>query len=211
LRRTADTYIKAHLTAAAKKPEPVKAVEAVKAPDAVDFFTNPTESVAKLIENHPALKHLQGVAKQQAAREISQHRASSEREFNRLHPDASEILSDEGFRQWVVKSPIRKAMLLRAHEHYDLNAANEVFDTWKELRSARAEKQEGKPPVKPVAKKEAARVPSGGNATPVEAASEKGQKIYRRADVIRLMEQDPDRYALMADEITQAYVDGRVR
>jgi hypothetical protein len=56
-----------------------------------------------------------------------------------------------------------------------------------------------------------ARVPTGGNASP-KAPQASGQgKIYRRADVIKLMQTDPDRYALMGEEITKAYSEGRVR
>lgn len=213
LRRTADTYIKAHLRASSPKVAAAPVV-AVKPPDAVDFFTNPTDAVKRLIEDHPALKLLQGSAKEQAARDIQRQRGESERSFNTSHPDSAEVLANEEFRDWILKSPIRKALLLRAHQQYDLDAANEVFNTWKELVAARAAKEPvvpAKPAPKTVAKKEAARVPSGGNATPQEAGGGQAGKIYRRADVIRLMERDPDRYALMADEIGQAYAEGRVR
>ena len=42
-------------------------------------------------------------------------------------------------------------------------------------------------------------------------AAPASQKIYRRADVLRLMEEQPERYEAMADEITLAYKEGRVR
>ena len=38
-----------------------------------------------------------------------------------------------------------------------------------------------------------------------------GKKIFRRADVLRLMETDPERYEALSDEITLAYQEGRVR
>ena len=218
LRSTADRYIRANLDAAARKAAAPKPAEPdVKAPDAVDFFTNPTESVAKLIENHPALKDLKGQAQEFATREIQRRREDSTRQFNAAHPDAAEILADPDFREWVTKSALRKAMLLRAHQHYDLASANEVFSTYKELKAARTAAQpvvDGKSGAKPAVKpagKEAARVPTGGNAAPRVPAGGKEGKIFRRADVIRLMEQDPDRYQLMADEITKAYQEGRVR
>ena len=37
------------------------------------------------------------------------------------------------------------------------------------------------------------------------------RKVYRRADIIKLMQRDPDRYMQMADEIGQAYAEGRVK
>ena len=38
-----------------------------------------------------------------------------------------------------------------------------------------------------------------------------GKKIYRRADLIRLKVTDPKRYDDLADEIYQAYSEGRVK
>jgi hypothetical protein len=40
---------------------------------------------------------------------------------------------------------------------------------------------------------------------------ETGKPVYRRADLIRLRMQDPTRYESMADEILNAYAEGRVR
>ena len=38
-----------------------------------------------------------------------------------------------------------------------------------------------------------------------------GKKVYRRADLINLQVTDPRRYESLADEIQQAYVEGRVK
>jgi hypothetical protein len=38
-----------------------------------------------------------------------------------------------------------------------------------------------------------------------------GKKIYRRSDLIQLQVSDPNRYADLSDEITQAYQEGRVK
>ena len=40
---------------------------------------------------------------------------------------------------------------------------------------------------------------------------ESTKPVYRRADLIRLRMQDPSRYESMAEEILQAYADGRVK
>ena len=209
LRRTADTYIKAHMRASAPKPEPKAEV---KKPDAVDFFTNPEEAIARAVAEHPLVKELQGAKKDVEAREVRRHMETASTKFNAAHPDAAEIMADEAFQNWVVKHPTRKELLLRAHQRYDFNAADDLFSTWKELKAVRTPAPEEKKPVgKPVAGKEAARVPTGGNASP-KAPQASGQgKIYRRADVIKLMQTDPDRYALMGEEITKAYQEGRVR
>jgi hypothetical protein len=210
LRKTADTYIKAHLDAA--RPKPVQK-PAVKAPDDVDFFTNPKEAIARAVAEHPLVKELQGAKRDIEAREVRRHMETVSQKFNTAHPDAPQIINNEKFQQWVVQSPVRKEMLLRAHQRYDLDAANELFNTWKALNPpATEEKVVTKPAAKSVAGKEAARVPSGGNAAPRQTQPGGAEgKIYRRADVIRLMQNDPERYALMADEITRAYSENRVR
>lgn len=211
LRKTADQYIKAHLES--RTPKPAATPEA-KQPDDVDFWTNPKDAITAAVAGHPALKELQGATRAFAAREIQRHRASAEQSFQKAHPDAGEVLADEKFREWVVQSPIRKQMLLSAHKDYNLDAANDLFSTWKELKAVRSPMAvpAAKPtPAKQVAAAAAARVPTGGNATPRAQAGGVEGKIYRRADVIRLMQNDPERYALMADEITKAYTEGRVR
>jgi len=38
-----------------------------------------------------------------------------------------------------------------------------------------------------------------------------GKKVYRRTDLIELQRRDPAYYAANADEIMQAYAEGRVR
>lgn len=224
LRRAADTYIKTALTrpqlaaqpAVAKQPEE-------KEPDDVDFFTNPKGAIAQAVARHPAIKALEGKSRELAATEMTRQRTESLTKFNAAHPDAKEIASDPEFRDWINKSPVRQAMIFRAHSHYDLNAGMEIFNTWKELKAARGSAQPqpagdpaaaapaAAPTGKPLAPKAVARVPSGGNPSPRGSQAAPGQKIYRRADVIRLMETDPHRYELMSDELTKAYQEGRVR
>ena len=211
LRRTADEYIRNGLKALTPKPAAPAAPEAPALPDDVEFFKNPVESVAKIIASHPSLKGLEGKAAEYATREIQRSRDDAETQFNASHPDATAVLADPEFRTWVTKSPIRQQMLVRAHKHYDLQSANEVFNTWKELKAARTPAPTPKPTAQRAAGKEAARVPTGGNAGQRTGEAKPGEKIYRRADIIRMMETDPDRYALMGDEITKAYQEGRVR
>ena len=211
LRRAADKYITSHLQHAAQ-PKPAAKPDPAPALDDVDFFTNPKAAIERVIAEHPSLKNLEGVAKEYAQREIVRSRQEAERSFQASHPDAAEVMADDAFREWIVKSPVRQQMLLRAHKQYDLDAANELFNTWKELKAARTPATPAapaKPVAKPAAAASAARVPTGGNASP--QAANKGEKIYRRADVIRLMQNDPERYQLMSDEITKAYAEGRVR
>ena len=58
-------------------------------------------------------------------------------------------------------------------------------------------------------RKQAIKSASTGSARGSSEASPK--KIYRRQDIIRLMKNDPDRYASLSEEILQAYKEKRVR
>jgi len=43
------------------------------------------------------------------------------------------------------------------------------------------------------------------------SGEQRAKKVYRRADIIKLMRTDPDRYQALSNEIMQAYAEGRVR
>lgn len=219
--------------APAAKPEPVL--------DETEFFAKPLEAISKAIENHPLIKKIeQTLGKSAADAETTRATRSTER-FNAAHPDAQEILGKPEFRQWVAASPIRRALMARAHNQFDFDAGDEVFSTWKALqgigvRSAPAAGDTGTVAAPAAAAaapaadavSEAARtlaaartakaaaaaqtaaavVPTGGTSA---AGTGGTKKVFRRADVLHLMETDPARYEQLADEIALAYAEGRVR
>ena len=95
-------------------------------------------------------------------------------------------------------------MFARAESQYDFDAANELLTNWEEkqqitkqvLETTKVDKQQ---------QLKAAAVSTQGSSEPVS------KKIYRRADIIKLMQTDPDRYDMMQPEIMAAYQEGRVR
>lgn len=177
--------------------------------DPTEFFTDPDAAVRKAIESHPMLKKLDEAAKEQAAREIIRTRNDAKAAFDQLHPDAQEILGTAEFRQWVEASPFRKKMLLRAHRAYDLEAGHELFATYKELRGKKAQGSDvAADAAARDAAKAAARVPGGGT----RRVAKSGDKPkFRRADLMRMRLEEPERYEGMIDEITLAYAEGRVK
>lgn len=211
LRRRTDETIKQVLerTAPPKPAEPEP-----KKPEAADFFADPEKAIARAVEEHPLVKKLLeenerlrgGFEKTTAERNAEQ--------FAKMHPDAGEIIQDNAFREWVGKSPIRRALFVKAHKEFDVVAGDELMSTWKALRGA---KQPAAPA--PAAKQAAPRADASAAAVPTSnaAGASKGpgvagsKKVYRRADILRLMEEDPDRYEALADEIRTAYEEGRVR
>jgi predicted lipase len=63
--------------------------------------------------------------------------------------------------------------------------------------------------VEEIARKQTVKAAATGNARGSNESAPK--KIYRRADIINLMKNDPERYAALSDEIMRAYAEKRVR
>lgn len=230
LRRRADQAIHTSLAALAKARDGAPAAPAAAAVpatvDEADFFRAPSEAVAKAIESSPIIKEIrETLGKAAEAQAIGRATAATDR-FNTAHPDAGTILNDPEFRQWVQASPVRTELLRRAHQRYDFDAGDEVFGTWKALKGAA--KPAAAAAAAPAAvdaaaaasaagaalaarKKalQAAAVPSGGGSAGPDKSGSK--KIFRRADVLKLMEEDPARYEALSSEIELAYRQGRVR
>ena len=190
LRKVVDDYIQTQLSD--------KETQVTQSDEEVDFFSDPDKAVARAIENHPKIKEAEQIS--------NQYRQSTA--MNKLqskHPDMSDILQDEKFVNWIKDSKIRQQLFAQADKQYDYEAADELFSLWKERQqvvkqTAVNEKNERKRAVKSA---------STGNARGSgEQAAKKG---YRRADIIKLMRTDPDRYQALSNEIMQAYAEGRVR
>jgi len=163
-----------------------------------DYFSSPKEAVYKAIENHPKVKQAE-----MAVAEMNRSKALNL--LQSKHPDYTNILRDPGFQEWIKASKVRSELLIRADKSFDIDAADELFSTWKDRRQAAsstvsAEKQARSKSIKSAS----TAVGSGSDEAP-------SAKIYRRADIIRMMQTDPDRYDSMQDEIMAAYREGRVR
>jgi hypothetical protein len=166
----------------------------------VDFFADPVKAVNKAVESHPAVLQAKVAAVQMQQRE-SLNRLTS------AHPDYKDIVAEDGFTEWVNKSRVRQSLFQQAHRAYDVEAADELFSTYKELKQRKAEVvSEGATNLKSDSEKalKAVAVPSGGS-------GETSKKIYRRADLIDLQIRDPERYMALQDEILLAYAERRVR
>lgn len=188
LRKVVDNYIQAQLTT---EPQQQQVEE-------VDFFTDPEKAVAQAIQNHPKIKEAESVSQQ-----YRMQTALSALKTN--HPDMESILKDTKFAEWIQGSKVRTKLFVAADKEYDYEAADELFNLWKERQqmigqAASAEKQ---------SRKQAVRTASTGNASGSSESSPK--KIYRRADIIKLMKEDPHRYAALQDEIMRAYAEKRVK
>ena len=190
LRKVVDTYISAHNSPPA--PEQQEQVEEI------DFFTDPKSAVSKAIENHPKIRE---------AEEYTQHykKQSALAQLQSKHPDMQSILQDNTFAEWIKGSKVRTQLFVQADQQYDYDAADELFSLWKE----RAQVAQQTANVEKQARKQQVKSASTGNARGSGEGTRK--KVYRRADIIKLMKTDPERYQALSNEIFQAYAEGRVK
>ena len=190
LRSVVDSYIQTQLdtnTPATQEPE-----------EDIDFFSDPDKAVERAIKNHPSIKAAEAQTQQYKQQTAQSH-------LQQRHPDMQEILQDGKFVDWIKGSKIRTQLFAQADTQYDYEAADELFSLWKERQQAVGQTVA----QEKASRKEAVKTASTGGAKGSgETAS---RKVYRRSDIIKLMQDDPDRYLSLSDEIMQAYAEGRVR
>ena len=190
LRKVVDDYIQTQLTDTE--------TQATNADEEVDFFSDPDKAVERAINNHPKIKEAENISNQY-------RQSTAMATLQTKHPEMQGILQDAKFADWIKASKIRTRLLALADQQYDVDAADELFSLWKErqqvvTQTAANEKQQRKQSVKSA---------STGNAR--GSGEQRAKKVYRRADIIKLMRTDPDRYQALSNEIMQAYKEGRVR
>ena len=199
VRKLADSLLKQQLESKHDTEQPVTAQE-------IDWFEDPAKAVNQAVENNPVLKQLAEQQKQQAQQAALQR-------VEKAHPDYLSIAQTDDFINWVKESKIRMGMMAQA-ENYDADAALELLGTYKSIKGIKAQQQQVTQAADESLKKaddanrtkalKTAAVQQGGT-------GESTKPIYRRADLIRLRMQEPDRYEAMAEDILQAYAEGRVR
>lgn len=194
LRKVVDDYIQTQLTQQETTPQK----QSVNEDDDLDFFTDPKTAVSRAIENHPKIREAEQYT-QQYKKQTALAKLQSK------HPDMQNIIQDGKFADWVKGSKIRTQLFVAADQQYDYDAADELFTLWKERQAtvqqtAAVEKQ---------SRKQTLKAANTGSAKGSAEGSRK--KVYRRADIIKLMRTDPERYASLSDEIFKAYAEGRVK
>lgn len=207
LRNVADKYIKVHLETQLKDNTPAKA--STQAEEKIDFFTDPEEAIKKIIEKHPTI-----VGTQQHVEMM--RRSETAKTLENKHPGYMGLVKSEDFQNWVLGSKIRSSLMRQADQDWDLDAADELLTTYKALHSTKSEMEKSmmENTTSTARNKDALKagqtVPSGAMTS--ASQNDGGRKpIYRRADIIKLMQTDRDRYDMMQDEIMAAYRENRVR
>jgi hypothetical protein len=191
LRKVVDDFI----TSQTQQQAPQQYVEPE---DDIDYFTDPQAAVNRAIENHPKIREAQEYTAQYK-------KQTSLAMLNSKHPDMQEILQDPKFAEWIKGSKIRTQLFVEADQQYNAEAADELFSLWKERKNiaqqtAAVEKQSRKQQLK-----------AANTGSAQGSAEGSRRKVYRRADIIKLMKTDPERYQALSDEILKAYAEGRVK
>jgi hypothetical protein len=188
LRKLVDNFIISQTNTTAKPTEE----------DDIDFFEDPKKAMESVIAKHPKIK----AAEQMAS---TMHQQSVHQAIAAKHPDFGQIVGNPEFAQWIQSSKVRSELFARADKAYDFDAADELLSTWKERQ--RIVNQTKEVEEKEIKRQRKAAATGGGKG----GGEGRSRKIYRRADIINLMQNDPSRYLELADEITLAYSEGRVK
>ncbi len=191
LRKVVDDYI-------SSQTPPTAPQQYVEPEDDIDYFTDPQAAVNRAIENHPKIREAQEYSTQYK-------KQSSLATLNNKHPDMQDILKDDKFAEWIKASKIRTQLFVQADQQFDAEAADELFSLWKERKTVAQQTVQ----VEKQARKQQIKAANTGNARGSAEGSRK--KVYRRADIIKLMRTDPERYQALSEEILRAYSEGRVK
>ncbi len=192
LRKVVDSYINTQLSEQKPKAEASQDEE-------LDFYSDPEKAMKQTIENHPSVR-----AAEESARAYKQQ--TSMAILQKDHPDIPQIVNDPKFAEWIQASKIRTRMFVQADQHFDTEAANELFSLWKDRSGAINQTLQAEKEGRQKAVKEGSNGYARGNPD-----SSSSKKIYRRADIIKLMKTDPERYLALSDDIQLAYAEKRVK
>ncbi len=163
--------------------------------DSDALLENPGDVINNAVETNPKMVALE-------AKLNARERADDLAVFNRTHPNADKLINDPRFLSWVQESPTRTRLFQQADTNYDYALAGEIMDTYSSLHpsddgeTARAETKRDMSNARPS---------TNGNGG-------KGKKqVFKRSDLMRLRNEDPDRYERLQPQILKAYSEGRVR
>lgn len=161
-----------------------------------DFFVEPKSAVKKAIDNHPAIKEAQQAS-------IQMRRAETVSKLENQFPNFMETVQDPDFADWIKGSRVRTELFTRAETQFDYDSAQELLATWQE-------KKEFTKKVTETSKLDREKQLKAADIGTTGTSEQVSKKKYRRSDIIKLMQTDPDRYDSMSDEIMTAYREGRV-
>ena len=164
----------------------------------IDFFEKPKEAIEQSISSNSDIQEIKQM-------KIDMARRDAMNRLEQAHPNFMDTAKSEEFLNWIKASKVRTELLQRADSNFDFDAADELLSTWKERTQASTKAQE-------VVEKDRGQQRKAASSGSAKGTGEsKSKKIYRRSDIINLMQTNPARYLELSDELTLAYSEGRVR
>lgn len=161
-----------------------------------DFIDDPASAVNKALDSNPRLQKLE-----ESLLESTREKARAV--VINKHNDADELIASPKFLSWAQESPSRWNTLVTANNSNDASAVVDLISLYKMTQQVTTDEAviERDAQVKADLKK--ATVETGSTPS-------KTKPRFRRAELIHLKIHDPARYAAKADEIREAYAEGRV-
>ena len=192
LRQAFDDMVRQGMAQQAPTPE-------VKEVEEVDFFADPMAAVNQQIANNPVMRQMQ-----EATMQLQKEKALAS--IQAKHNDMKEVITSPKFQEWVKGSQFRQNLFAQADQNYDFAAADELLTLYKDTQGV----VKSQAAVEKVAKKAELKKASTGSSRS-NPEGQTSRKVYRRRDIIELMNRDPKRYEAMQPEIMKAYSEGRVK
>jgi len=189
LRKVVDDFIKTQTAKESKVNEPTISDD--------DFFVEPKTAVNKAIDNHPAIKQAQEQA-------LMMKREQTLAQLRSEFPNVQDVVQSPDFADWIKSSKVRTELFARAETQFDYDSAKELLSTWNDRQNITKKVAETSKVDREQQLKAADIGTNNGTSETV------AKKKYRRSDIIKLMQTDPDRYDAMSNEIMAAYREGRV-
>ncbi len=200
LRKLTDEILQLEIQQKRNNSERVNSKEEELSDD--DWFSSPKEATDKYLQKSSLAKEVEELKEKLTSKDREQAHSA----FVEKHPDYMDLAQKSDFQEFVKESKYRTQLAQQA-DQYDYEAANELFDLYKALRQstgADVSEDSNKAEKQSQARKQATLEGTGNR--------NKGtKKVYRRADLIKMKMQDPERYNTMQDEIMRAYQEGRVK
>lgn len=193
LRQTVDAFaLRENSTPAQPETKPI---------EEADFFSDPTNTVNRAIEQHPALRQAQEMAHKMT---LAQGLAT----LQQRHPDLQQVVTSSGFKEWVNSSSARKARYDKADQFGDVEEADDLISTYKQLQQVETTAKE----VGKKAQKQAVQHASTG-AMRGNSDARTSKRIYNRRDFMKVLAEDEQKYYSDAfqEMMMAAYAEGRVR
>lgn len=192
VRRLADELLKSQLNKPVEKEKPKE----------VDFFENPQEAMRQAVENNPRV-----LAAEQYG--LQAQRDMAKRMLVQKHPDYGQVIQDSEFTNWIKSSKVRSQLYNQA-ENYDVDAADELLSTYKQLKAV---KQQQVSQAVSETEKTAREQSLNAGSVDTGGSGESSKKMYSRVKLLEMQLRRPDEYAALADsgELAKAYLEKRVK